>query len=208
MSRLALCDTSGPLTDLLQKMSGEGGEQWLLGLTRFLRKENPWEPWRTIVLGEFRSSEDFLEAFQREGLYASDWAKDIMSKLEFVASFSEENDEETDLVDYSTAELVGDNEFTTEEVFAGETRLGLLDCPAWMGPKLRYDYRNQSDGEIRILGMKPIRDSSSRLSVFSLLRGGSMLWLGARCAGPDSVWSPDSRWLFRRPRKYQKPLDA
>lgn len=41
-TRIALCDASGPLTDLLQKLSGEDGEQWLNDLNKFNRKENPW----------------------------------------------------------------------------------------------------------------------------------------------------------------------
>lgn len=39
MSRIALCDTSGPLTDLLQKMSGENGAAWLEKLNSMLREK-------------------------------------------------------------------------------------------------------------------------------------------------------------------------
>ena len=41
-TRLALCDTRGPLADLLDKLSGEEGEMWLRGLNKFLRKEEAW----------------------------------------------------------------------------------------------------------------------------------------------------------------------
>lgn len=44
MSRLALCNVRGPLTDLLEKLSGEDGDQWLRALNKMLRRENPWEP--------------------------------------------------------------------------------------------------------------------------------------------------------------------
>ena len=38
-TRLALCDVRGPLADLLEKLSGNDGEDWLRGLNKFLRKE-------------------------------------------------------------------------------------------------------------------------------------------------------------------------
>ncbi|MBM3206134.1 MAG: hypothetical protein FJZ43_00730 [Candidatus Staskawiczbacteria bacterium] len=42
MSRLLLCDVRGPVEDLLQKLSGEDGSEWLEATKKFLRKENPW----------------------------------------------------------------------------------------------------------------------------------------------------------------------
>ncbi|OGY37564.1 MAG: hypothetical protein A3E36_04855 [Candidatus Andersenbacteria bacterium RIFCSPHIGHO2_12_FULL_45_11b] len=42
-TRLALCDVRGPLNDLTEKLCGEESEAWLVGLKKFLRKENPWE---------------------------------------------------------------------------------------------------------------------------------------------------------------------
>lgn len=41
-TQLALCNASGPLTDLLQKLSGQNGRKWLRALNQMLRKENPW----------------------------------------------------------------------------------------------------------------------------------------------------------------------
>lgn len=42
-TRLALCDVRGPLADLNEKLASENGEVWLAGLSKFLRRENPWE---------------------------------------------------------------------------------------------------------------------------------------------------------------------
>lgn len=43
-TRLALCDVHGPLSDFLEKLSGEEGSSlWLPAFKRFLRKESPWE---------------------------------------------------------------------------------------------------------------------------------------------------------------------
>ena len=38
MARIALCDASGPLTDLLQRLSGEDGTAWLRNLNKMLRE--------------------------------------------------------------------------------------------------------------------------------------------------------------------------
>ena len=40
MSRLVLCDASGPLKDLLEKLSGEDGERWLERLKKTLRESS------------------------------------------------------------------------------------------------------------------------------------------------------------------------
>ena len=42
-TQIALCDVRGLLDDLLKKLSGEDGGQWMAALKRFLRKEDPWE---------------------------------------------------------------------------------------------------------------------------------------------------------------------
>lgn len=42
MTRVALCDARGPLTDLIEKLSGEDGSSWHEALKKMLRKENPW----------------------------------------------------------------------------------------------------------------------------------------------------------------------
>lgn len=41
-TRLALCDVRGPLTDFLEKLSGEDGDRWLREFNKFLRKEEVW----------------------------------------------------------------------------------------------------------------------------------------------------------------------
>lgn len=203
MSRLALCDVSGPLTDLLQKMSGEDGEQWNLALARFLRKENAWSAWRKVVLGEFKTTEDFLVAFEKESIFISDWAKGIMLKPEFAKSLAEANPaEEFDLEDRSVEELIGERrDASTKEVFDGAHKLGLEDCPPWIGPKLRLDYKKQPKGEYRFVGMKLLLDSDGDPNVFFVKRTESKLWLSTLYAHPGRLWRPISRWLFRRPRK-------
>ena len=63
MSRLALCDACGPLSDLLQKLSGEKGEEWNGALKKMLRRENPWvRSVYQIVVDYSRPLSEMIEA--------------------------------------------------------------------------------------------------------------------------------------------------
>ena len=171
----------------------------------------PMKIWRAIKLGNaFKSADDFRSVMAEEGCRISDWANDMMSKSDFAKSLvGVSPDEEFDLVDMTTAELIGENrDGTTDKVFAGAHRLGLEECPAWMGPKVRLEYKNQPNGEWILIGMKPLRDSDGDLNVFRVGRADSEFWLLSEYGYPDRVWSASGRWLFRRPRKCQKSLDS
>ena len=56
----ALQDVCGPLGDLIARLKGKHGEEWLAALKRFLRKENPWpvapmsglKVWREVTFVE------------------------------------------------------------------------------------------------------------------------------------------------------------
>ena len=64
-TRIVLCDARGPLTDLLEKLSGEEGESWLRALNRMLRKENCWDNVFVLQINHSLSREQLL----REGAY-------------------------------------------------------------------------------------------------------------------------------------------
>ena len=49
MSRPALCDSVGPLKDLIDKISGDDGPVWLGALNKMLRKEDPWPDLPAVV---------------------------------------------------------------------------------------------------------------------------------------------------------------
>lgn len=42
LGSLPLSQVTGPVGDLFEKLAGSEGAEWLAGLKRFLRKENPW----------------------------------------------------------------------------------------------------------------------------------------------------------------------
>ncbi len=200
----ALRELRGPIDDLFSKLTGPDGETvWWPGFKKFLRKENPWSAWRTTKLGAFKSADDFRVMFNQENCRISDWASDLMSKPDFVKSLEGVNpDEEFDLAVMTTSELVGENRnASTAEVFAGAERLGLKKCPAWMGPKLRLDYKNQPKGEWLLIGMEPICYSDGHLHVFAVERHDSDLWLYSYSGYPRYVWDAGCPWVFVRPRK-------
>ncbi len=192
-TRLALCDVRGPLTDLLEKLSGDNGEQWFHGLNRFLRKENPWgvkefHIWRTLTIGGV--SKDELTTRLGNGFFVSEWAKDIMSKPEFVTA---PEPYEIQLARVKVKDFGFKEMPTTTELFTRIKEVGGL-CPAEVGPHLRLADKDQLEGERYWIAMKPITDSDGNPNVFRVDRGGGgEPWLSADCASPGSYWNLENR---------------
>jgi len=85
-TQLLFCEVSGLLKDLLEKLSGDNGDQWLRVLNKMLRKENPWEVfstiWKIIKLGTCDSVDKLRKAFGENDYRISNWADDILKKVE------------------------------------------------------------------------------------------------------------------------------
>lgn len=201
-NRLALCDVSGPLTDLLQKLSGENGEEWQRGLTKFLRKENPWEPvtvpelkvFKTIKLGTgLKAADDFSRALVENGYQASPWAKDIMGRPDFTVA---PHEIEVDLVVVSVGELGFKEGATRRDIYKRAQELGLAPCPSEVGPQLRLQYKDQPMDEWLLIAMEPISDSGGGPGVFGVERFSGGLWLGGHYGDPGDVWDAAARWVF------------
>lgn len=45
MLGISVCDVQGVVTDLLEKLGGSNGQEWLKASKKFLRKEDPWPTW-------------------------------------------------------------------------------------------------------------------------------------------------------------------
>lgn len=204
-TRIALCDASGPLTDLLQKLSGEEGEQWLRDLGKFLRKQNPWEAprdwavWLTLKLGIDPKTADAICAdLKAAECFVSDWAKDLLGKKAFVDSFASE-EMDVELVVASVADLGFKNGATRKDIYERAQDLGLDLCPAEVGPALRKAYKDQPKGEWLLIAMEPIAGSNGFLSVFDVWRDGDgRRYLYASSGRPGLEWSADYRWVFLR----------
>lgn len=69
LDKVSVYEAHGVLTDLMQKLGGHDGREWLYSAKRFLRKENPFpaptvfEPWMTGCLPEGSSEAEIWEKF-------------------------------------------------------------------------------------------------------------------------------------------------
>lgn len=208
-NRIALCDISGPLTDLLQKLSGENGDKWQQGLTKFLRKENPWENvaapelnvWKTIKLGTgLKTADDFSRALKENGCKIGNWAKDIFNKPEFPEFTVAPQETEVDLVVVSVAELGFKEGTTRQNICKRAHELGLALCLAEVGPQLRLQYQDQPKNEWILVAMDPITDSGGLPGVFCVGRDGKGLWLRSLDGYPNCYWGAGYRWCFSAPQ--------
>lgn len=195
-TRLALCDVGGPFKDLIEKLSGDDGGQWLRALNKMLRKENSWEVFpvrKTIKLGTHKSIDSLCGAIKGNGCRISDWANDILNKVT-VSSI----ETKVDLVVISVAELGFKDGATRAYIYEKAKRLGLELCPAEVGPQLRLQYKDQPREEWLLIAMKPIPDFRGDLRVFGVEHGLGGLWLDASFGYSDRFWSGDYRWVFLR----------
>lgn len=198
-NRIALCDARGPLNDLNDKLSGEEGKQWLDGLKRFLRKENPWvapktfPTWKKIRVGTDRSVDSLRSALRRDGFKISDWANDILGKISVCPE-----EREVELVLVSGADLGQIEPESRKRIFERASEHGLERCHPEVGPQLRQQYHDQPMGEWLLIGMDPVTDSDGRPGVFNVVRRGGGSWLGTHCGDPGYLWLPGSRWVFAR----------
>jgi len=208
MARIALCDASGPLTDLLQKLSGENGDAYLSTLNKMLRgelTENGQQPapitkrefvvWKTITLGTHKDAKSLKKQVEKDGFRVSDWAADIMGKPAFTLATGETS---VDLVNVSVGELGFTKATPLRDIYARAIELGLQLCPAEVGPQLRRQYADQPNGEWLRVAMEAITDSGGDLDVFSVAHDDGGQWLDASWGKPDDEWNPDYRFVFRK----------
>jgi hypothetical protein len=208
MARIALCDASGPLTDLLQKLSGENGDAYLSTLNKMLRgelTENGQHPtpitkrefavWKTITLGTHKDVKSLKKQVEKDGFKVSDWAADIMGKPAFTLATEETS---VDLVNVSVGELGFTKATPLRDIYARAIDLGLQLCPAEVGPQLRRQYANQPNGEWLRVAMEAITGSGGSLRIFGVVHVGAGQWLGTSWGPPDGTWYPGLRFVFRK----------
>lgn len=96
-SDIALADAAGPMKDMLDKLSGENGNSWLVAWKLFLRmqphaliaklKEISFKLWKTLAVGGSTKDELLVKFAEAKlpsgatGIQASDWARDIAGKI-------------------------------------------------------------------------------------------------------------------------------
>jgi len=168
--------------------------------TRFLLNSGcaparEWEIWKTIKLGTgLRTADDFRTALKDRGFRVSGWADDILGKLEFKAT---ESEEEVGLVRASVADLGFSEGATTEQIYSRAKERGLELCPAEVGPQFRLQYKDQPTDEWIRVAMEPIFDSVRDPYVFHVVYDHDGRWLSADYARPACFWAPGDLWVFR-----------
>ncbi len=202
LGNIPLSEIQGPANDLEQKLAGTSGRQWLWGLKRFLRKENPWPTpplWTITTCG--RTGEQWIDWLERRGctFYANDDA--LLRGEKFVV---------TNGVPYRLGVIraceINVDRPTATMIRAEAARRGYLTPPAEVGPYLREAV---SDQEMNRMGFptlivmhEPITipDPHSQRGysvVFALFQGENRLVPSGY--SPDHTYGRDDSFVFLVP---------
>ncbi len=149
--------------------------------------------WKTITIGGI-AKDQFGRTLKERGVNVSYWSADMMKQDAFTVA---QEEEQIDLVNVSVAELGFDKATRYDAICARAKERGLDKCPSEVGPQLRLQYLDQPFGEWLRVAMEAIRDSDGDLHVFFVGHDDDGLWLDGDYGGSDSLWSPDSRFVFR-----------
>ena len=170
------------------------GELVMEGRQKQCNAASTFNLWRTIKLGTgLMTADDFRRALKAAGHGIGDWANYILGQRAFTASTKET---EVDLVMVSVSELGFPNGATRQEIYQKAQELGLMLCPAEVGPQLRLQYPDQPLDQGFLIGMEPIADSDGYPGVFRVGRGGGGSWLGSDYGYAGGFWGGDGRWGF------------
>ncbi|MFH1866972.1 MAG: hypothetical protein ABIJ81_02725 [Patescibacteria group bacterium] len=143
----------------------------------------------------------FEKEITADGHQISDWAKDIMKKVNWQDL---KEPKEVELVILNVASLGFKQVAARQKIYDRALELGLELCPAVTGLELRRQYQkeNQPKKEYLLVGMEPITDSAGDLKVFLVNRSrDGESWLDSSYGHSDSKWSPGSRWVFVRRKR-------
>jgi len=139
-TRLALRDAHGPLNDLIGKLSGNSGEEWLRALKRTLRKQNPWgisacvlNVWKHSEVrpidSELAKSLEKKEFFTGNTCHLTDEAGELLKVLEQEPAGTEVYGVDLVLLSPEDMGLPGVGNFTFEDIRARAEEFGLEYCP-------------------------------------------------------------------------------
>ena len=158
---------------------------------------NIWafQVWKTIKLGTHKTAETLKAAIKQKGIEVSDWSADIMGKPAFTLASQETT---VDLVNVSVADLGFTKATALKDIYARALELGLSLCPVEVGPQLRRQYTDQPKGEYLRVAMDAIADSDGSPNIFSVVHDDDDRWLNAHWGSPGILWSPATRFVFRK----------
>lgn len=172
-------------------------------------EKHEFKVWKTIKLGTgLKTGDDFCIATEATGGEIDDYAKYIMDQPIFTVS---NNSVELDLVAITAIELGFincDGNGTCQQIYDKAQGMGLLLCPAEVGPQLRLQYMDQStEEEWLLIGMKFVPDPDGRPCVFLVDYGEDKIRrLSTLANDPNFTWGGpgnniNTRWIFVLPHK-------
>ena len=109
--------------------------------------------WRRTTLGSYKGVDAYRDALDAAKIKIGDAADEILGRPAF-PYVSGKMDVELTVV--SAAELGVESKSALADVYNRARQLGLVLCPAEVGPQLRLDYRDQPLGESLIIAMEPV----------------------------------------------------
>jgi hypothetical protein len=187
-TRLDLPETEGTLRDLREKLNGGQGEEWLRGLKKFLRKENPWV-WKTIEIGIHKNAWFLCEELRGSGVRISFSTNELNNAVFSTVENS------VNLVLVSVWDLGFHKGGQLRHIYEAAERRGWYKCSVETGLELRRQYRNQPKLEKLVIAMDPIIDSSGDPYLL-YLNHDLNLWLGRSGGNLLGEWSPPTLFVF------------
>ena len=139
-----------------------------------------------------KTSKEYTEELYSQGFKISDWAQDILNKLETL-----KEKEEINLVSFSVKQLGFSDGATLQEIYNKAKEFGLELCPPQVGSELRLNYKDQPNGEWLGIAMEPISDRFGDPYLFRVDRYDSGSWLYYDNGRLGNHWDGDYRFVFR-----------
>jgi hypothetical protein len=199
-TRLALCDVSGPLQDLFQKLSGSEGDNWLWALNRFLRKENPWEEpafpvWKTIITGIYKTIGSLRWALNESGCEISQGADDLLNTLTLSSL-----ELRLDLAAVSIEELGYPNNVGFGagllDIYMTAAGKGLFVCPAATAPYLGLLKIPYEPHRWFVVASGIISNSVGAFRLFRVGYIGTSRVLDTIEVSPRFIWESNTHFVF------------
>jgi hypothetical protein len=147
---------------------------------------------RTTIELSTKSHEEYTKELTGEGFQIYSYAQDMLNKLEPL-----KQKEKIDLVSFSVEQLGFPNGATLQQIYDKAKELGLELCPPQVGPELRLNYKDQSNGEWLRIAMDSISDRDGDPRIFLVGCSDDALWLRSSNGRLDNEWNGSLQFVFR-----------
>lgn len=158
--------------------------------------------WKTIKLHNtvYESGSRLCSAIMDRGFRLGKEARDILCRKDFIVP-TEPKELDLVLLTISSLGIAGEWKYST--ICDRARKLGLELCPAEVGPWLRMAYSDQPFGEVVVVGMEAIANTTGNPRIFTVShdREGGGKWLTAFTGTWDYVWRCDRQFVFVLPKK-------